>query len=508
MRALLAAAALLIPVAGFGQVLTGQTAGVYFVMQDLTPTAGTNGRAFGINNSLQIAGFVFPSDLQLGYLTQAALFTRTSINSALGTLPGFPNSTAFGLNDGGQVVGYVGNGTAHSDGVTHAALFSGGKATDLGLLPQGTNSVAVAINAAGQAVGYADTVTANGGVTHAALFANGTVTDLGALPNSPYSAATALNDSGVAVGYNIDVTNIEHAVMFANGTVTDLGVLPGDVTSIANGIDDSGVAIGTSVSAGGQAHAVSFANGQVTLLVTNAVSGGASTGAQASDGFGDTVGTVASGGYSHAALFAGDQVIDLGTLPGLPASGAQSINQSFQIAGWALDPSTGVYHAVIWLQATLADFATLFVTDQQYFMLDDEQTGNAALNHLHITTLDQATGNFTGSIWAPTLLPGLVPAVTLSVTGKISIGQNLARVGNFYSISFTWTYQGSACQPGAPVPAAAETATYTGGITFLGYQGSGQMHATIGGTIAGNYADCALGNIALGPLPFSGQLTK
>ncbi len=115
------------------------------------------------------------------------------------------------------------------------------------------------------------------------------------------------------------------------------------------------------------------------------------------------------------------------------------------------------------------------------------------------------TGNCSGEIWAPQVPPyGPVPQVTLPVTGNISVA--LAQFGpsygygNFYQISFSWNYAPNECED--------ETATYTGSIQFLGYQGSGKMHGVIAGTVTANYGTCELGGFSMGPLPFSGILTK
>jgi len=154
---------------------------------------------------------------------------------------------------------------------------------------------------------------------------------------------------------------------------------------------------------------------------------------------------------------------------------------------------------------TLSDLATLFVTNEQYFILDTEGSQAASLNHLHITHIDTTSGNFQGVIWAPQVPPyGSVPQVTLPVTGTLAVTQAQFGpsygYGNFYQISFSWTYTPNECED--------ETATYTGTIQFLGYQGSGKMHGVIGGSVATGYGGCLVGGFELGPVPFSGVLTK
>ena len=154
---------------------------------------------------------------------------------------------------------------------------------------------------------------------------------------------------------------------------------------------------------------------------------------------------------------------------------------------------------------TLSDLKTLFVTQQQYFIFDTEASQNQSLNHMHITQLDTTTGNFQGAIWAPQVPPyGSVPQIALPVTGTLAVavaqfGPSYS-YGNFYQISFSWNYRPNECQD--------ETATYTGSIQFLGYQGSGKMHGVIGGSVITDYGGCLVGDFELGPVPFSGVLTK
>jgi hypothetical protein len=145
---------------------------------------------------------------------------------------------------------------------------------------------------------------------------------------------------------------------------------------------------------------------------------------------------------------------------------------------------------------------------QQYFVFDSEGSSNPQLNHLHVTQLDTTTGAFAGEIFAPTVPPFIVPQQILPVTGTITVIPNPLNGGlsfelaDFYQIAFSWNFAEPAlsCQ--------TETATYTGAITFLGYQGSGKMHAAIAGSVLANTGGCAISGLHFGPLPFSGQLTK
>lgn len=153
---------------------------------------------------------------------------------------------------------------------------------------------------------------------------------------------------------------------------------------------------------------------------------------------------------------------------------------------------------------SMSDLKTIFVDGQQYFGLDNEQTVSASINHLHITQLDTTTGAFQGAINAP-----VVPSIgaiqqVLPVAGKITIvavgPSTVYPFGNYYEITFSWQYSPDQCD--------YQTATYTGSILFLGYDGSGKMHGTIGGSVSNNIGVCTLGAYTLGPVPFSGQMLK
>ena len=75
------------------------------------------------------------------------------------------------------------------------------------------------------------------------------------------------------------------------------------------------------------------------------------------------VGTSTIGVNSHAFLWNGTAMIDLGTLPGLSStigefSTARSINDEGQVAGYS-DSSTGNDHATLWSGGSIVDLGTL-----------------------------------------------------------------------------------------------------------------------------------------------------
>jgi hypothetical protein len=157
---------------------------------------------------------------------------------------------------------------------------------------------------------------------------------------------------------------------------------------------------------------------------------------------------------------------------------------------------------------TLSQLETLFVAQQQYFVLDNEGSVDASLNHFHIYALDTTTGEFSGAIWAPVVAPYVVPQTTLPVLGMITVEATGTALGNFYGITFNWSYTGAVCPPGSGRGNPFEVGLYTGAITFLGYQGTGKMHALIAGTVSPGYGECNGDEFVLGPIPFSGLMTK
>ncbi|GGF07145.1 hypothetical protein GCM10011611_10760 [Aliidongia dinghuensis] len=152
---------------------------------------------------------------------------------------------------------------------------------------------------------------------------------------------------------------------------------------------------------------------------------------------------------------------------------------------------------------TLSDLDTLFVKNHLYFALDNEGLGNPSANHLHFVRIDTTTGNFTGYIVMPQVLPSF-QSMNVPVTGTITINSDVGDhgysfgTGNNYGITFSWTYTTDCFEQGA---------SYTGAITFVGYR-DGKMLANIAGTFNSDWVQCVSGGVNLGPEPFSGVLVQ
>lgn len=225
-----------------------------------------------------------------------------------------------------------------------------------------SNSYVIAINDSGELVG----TSLNGGVNYHAFAQNGTrLTDLGTL-GGPSSGAFGVNAYGQVVGAaDLPPNNPanptyheSHAFLYSNGKMTDLGSLGGSSSS-AVAINAAGQVAGTSVITGGDqvlgitrtdfmynpSHAFLYTGGKMTDLGTL---GGDYSAATALSSSGQVIGnSLVSGGYAtsiqHAFLYSEGMLHDLNALipPGLGWTliSASGINDAGQIVGEATDSS-------------------------------------------------------------------------------------------------------------------------------------------------------------------------
>jgi probable HAF family extracellular repeat protein len=225
-----------------------------------------------------------------------------------------------GINNAGQVVG----STLGGYGLFSAVLPSDGFLKDLGGL---TNPYA--LNDLGQVAGAFN--------SRPAVYSNGAVTDLGA-PGGSWGAATALNGAGQVAGYfeqNLVYGAFPHAFLVGGGVFKDLGVLGpgknGGPWSFASGINASGQVVGQSSTANSNSHAFLYSGGKMQDLGTL---GGPTSAALAINASGQVVGQAdATAGRAHAFLYGGDKMTDLGTVGGDLYSSAAGINASGQVVG-------------------------------------------------------------------------------------------------------------------------------------------------------------------------------
>ena len=271
----------------------------------------------------------------------------------LGTLPGGGYSIGQGINNSGQVTGDAGQTTD----TAHAFLYSGGSMNDLG-----AQSAGKGINNSGQIAGVFDIT---GGASHAFLYSGGSMSDLGTL-GGDNSFGVGINNSGQVTGVS-DITGGGHQVAFvySGGTMHDLndlvpaGNMAGFNFLVAGyAINDSGKITGSAVrSVDSASHAFLFSGGSVTDLGT--LGGNNSLGAGINNS-GQVTGYSTFSENSaddHAFLYSGGSMSDLGTLGGAQSYGV-GINNSEQVTGVS-DITGGASHAFLYSGGTMYDLNDL-----------------------------------------------------------------------------------------------------------------------------------------------------
>jgi probable HAF family extracellular repeat protein len=212
-------------------------------------------------------------------------------------------------------------------------------ATDLGTLRPGSARVH-GVNEAGQVVGASGHP--HGGETRAFFWEKrGGMRDLGTLPGGDYSTALAINDSGVVVGTS-NTSNSMHAFSWtATQGLRDLGTASGSNSSSAFAINNQGQIAGRAGT-----HAALWTGGTVQDLGTL---GGQTSEAHGVNNLGAVVGVSDTFSTPHAFLWANGSMQDLGLLPGDTRSSADDINDAGVVVG-ASEGSGGV-RAFVWTSA-------------------------------------------------------------------------------------------------------------------------------------------------------------
>jgi probable HAF family extracellular repeat protein len=278
----------------------------------------------------------------------AVLFSSSGLNN-LGSLGGLYASAR--AISGNLIVGISQTGSQGAGG--HAFIYNNaglGYPVDLNdRIPTDsgwTLGLAAGVNRSGQIVGWG-WIGDVGSTLHAFLltplpWTTYSVTDLGVLPGGNFASALAISPGGeLSAGYSY-ITSTPypyHAFLFTNGTMTDLGTLGGEY-SIAQGVNDNGEVVGYSPIDPGvfaTPHAFVYGGGSMIDL-------GQGEGFAVND-MGQVVGFYwFTGNISHAFLYDGMTITDLGTLGGSGSSVAMAINAAGVIVG-AADTTSHRQHA-------------------------------------------------------------------------------------------------------------------------------------------------------------------
>ena len=289
--------------------------------------------ALDVNNRRQVTGNASTTSATLPLL---AFLWEDGVMTSLGTLPGSNAfSRGYAINDAEVVVGESDNNRPR------AFRWQAGDLSDLGHLGAGT-AVAHDVNPSNVAVG----ASSNGTVTRPALFRGGQVSDLGTLAGTPSSSGRAwgMNARGQAVGVSQRPSGPSQATLWNTrdqGPPTRLGSLgDGEQFSQAIAVSNRAAVVGESVVQPGTTHAFLWQGDRMIDLgalearhsrATDVNSRGQVVGHVSS-----IVGFPSAGG--RAFLWQGGEMVDLNELLD-PGSGwvlrsAEGINERGDIVGF------------------------------------------------------------------------------------------------------------------------------------------------------------------------------
>jgi probable HAF family extracellular repeat protein len=229
------------------------------------------------------------------------------------------------------------------------------KVTDTGALSGGWLSENDALNSHGQAAGY--TSWSSDGTSRPDYY-DGKLHEIPRLPNFASGYAHAINDSGVVAGICAGHSSMSwlHRAFFYDGTVHDLGFTP-DTWTQAYGINNKGDVVGWADN-GSATHAFLYSGGKMTDLGSLVSSNYNSCGKGINDSGQITGFSFVSNSGTHAFLYEKGKMNDLGVPGGATQSYGMAINSKGQVVGYAT-MNNGNPHAMYFDGGKLIEFAGL-----------------------------------------------------------------------------------------------------------------------------------------------------
>jgi len=315
-----------------------------YTVADLGTLGGTYSLAGGLSNTGWVEGY---STLSSG--TTHAVLWRKGVITDLGTLGG-PNSDAgwrpsdsgdaAGTSETGAVDPFAENFCGYGDNLICLPYFWRNSTKKMTPLPTlgGNNGYAAGVNDLHEVVGNAENTTAEptcAGTTQVfqfepVLWIKEWVQQLPTFPGDPVGSAYSINSWGQATGYSGNCTTAFHALLWQNGKAINLGNLGGTVSE-----------------------AIDINNwGQVSGLAT-----------------------LPGDQYYHAFLWTWGTLIDLGTLPEDVSSSGDGLNDWGQVVGGSYDAS-GNARAFLWQDGVMTDLNTLIPPNSPLYLLEATGTIN------------------------------------------------------------------------------------------------------------------------------------
>jgi len=345
---------------------------VHYTVVDL----GTPGASYTIAGGLSNSGWVEGYSTLPGDTGPHAVLWHKGAMIDLGTLGGSFSDAAWRPNNSGNAAGGAETGAAdpfnenfcgYGDNLICLPFFWRNSAKKMTALPTlgGNNGWAAGMNNWDVVAGNAENTTPEPscvGVPNVTqvfqykpvLWIKGHVLALSTFPGDPVGQALSINDWGQAVGWSGTCTTTVHGLLWQFGKAIDLGNF-GGTGSEGVDINNLGQVVGASDLPDGTYHAFLWQWGKMTDLGT--LTGDVSSSGDGINSWGQVVGgsfpsDYSQTGISRAYIWQNGVMTDLNTL--IPANSplylleaTGTINDRGQIAGIALETSSGEVHAFL-----------------------------------------------------------------------------------------------------------------------------------------------------------------